>query len=68
MANLDIIPGRIRTPQSFIEYDRTENGLREKLTSTNMKVEDGEIKISDDPGLGFELSEEALYEYTLNDN
>ena len=66
VANLDILPGRIRKPRGYVEYDRTENGLRENLVSTKMKVENGEIKICDDPGLGFELSEEALYQYTLN--
>lgn len=67
VANLDTIPGRIKTPYNFIEYDRTENGLREELTSTNMKVENGEILISDDPGLGFELCEEALNRYILKE-
>ncbi len=65
VANLDNIPGRLRTPQSFIEYDRTENSLREELTSTKMVAENGIIEISDDPGLGFELNEEVLDKYML---
>lgn len=67
VANLDTIPGRIKTPHNFIEYDRTENGLREELTSTEMQVKDGDIVISDLPGLGFEVNEEALHKYELKE-
>jgi D-galactarolactone cycloisomerase len=67
VSNLDIMPGRLKTPNCFIEYDRTENGLREELTTTKMVPEIGEIAISDDPGLGFELNEEALNKYILKE-
>lgn len=67
VANLDMLPGRLRTPINFMEYDRTENGLREALTTTDMVVRNGEILITDAPGLGFELNEEALHKYTLTD-
>ncbi len=67
VGNLDILPGRLRTPDAFIEYDRTENGLREELTQTDMVAENGLIKLSDKPGLGFELNEEALHKYTLKE-
>lgn len=67
VANLDILPGRLRSPIAFIEYDRTENGLRDELTHTDMVAENGEIKLSDKPGLGFELNEEALFKYTLKE-
>ncbi|WP_297090353.1 mandelate racemase/muconate lactonizing enzyme family protein [uncultured Draconibacterium sp.] len=65
VANLDVMPGRLRTPNCLIEYDRTENGLREELTTTDMIAVNGEIKISDKPGLGFELHEDALEKYAL---
>ncbi len=67
IANLDIIPGRLRQPNCYIELDRTENGLRDELTTSNMQVENGEIWISDDPGLGFELHEEVLQKYRLRE-
>lgn len=67
VANLDTFPGRLKAAKCYIEYDRTENGLREELTSTDMVMKDGEIKISDAPGLGFKLNEEALYKYTLRE-
>ncbi|PWJ55558.1 D-galactarolactone cycloisomerase [Dyadobacter jejuensis] len=65
VANLETIPGRLRTPFNFMEYDRTENGLREALTTTDMEVVDGEIVISDAPGLGFTVNEDALEQYSL---
>jgi len=67
ICNFDIVPGRLKTPNCYIEYDRTENGLREELTSTEMVVKNGEIKISDKPGLGFELNEDALNKYKLKE-
>ena len=66
VSNLDILPGRLKSPNCYMEYDRTENGLREELTHTEMMVKNGEIKISDAPGLGFELNEETLLKYTAN--
>lgn len=66
VSNLDVLPGRLRTPRCYMEYDRTENGLRDELTSTEMVFENGKIKISDAPGLGFELNEEALHKYRLD--
>ncbi|WP_372775184.1 mandelate racemase/muconate lactonizing enzyme family protein [Mangrovibacterium sp.] len=67
VGNLDILPGRLRTPNAFIEYDRTENGLREELTTTDMVAVNGEIKLSDKPGLGFEFNEDILHKYTLKE-
>lgn len=66
IANIDTMPGRLQSPDCFMEYDRTENRLREELTSTDMVFCNGEIKISDAPGLGFELDEEALHKYAMN--
>lgn len=66
-ANLDILPGRLKKPECYIEYDRTENRLREELTTSSMVAKDGEIRISDAPGLGFELNEDALHKYILKE-
>jgi len=63
VANLDSMPGRLKSPTSYIEYDQTENGLREELTTTDMIFDNGLIVISDTPGLGFEVNEDALYKY-----
>ena len=66
ISNLDTLPGRLKTPTCYIELDRTENGLRDELTHTDMEVIDGEITVSDAPGLGFEVNEDALHKYALN--
>lgn len=67
ISNLDTVPGRLKAPYYYLEYDRTENGLRDELTSTKMKFNNGQIKITDDPGLGFELNEDALRKYLIKE-
>jgi D-galactarolactone cycloisomerase len=64
IANLDTMPGRLKMPDRLMEYDRTENGLRDALTCSEMKFDNGIIHLKDAPGLGFELNEEALYNYS----
>ena len=66
ISNLDVLPGRLKTPSCYMEYDRTENGLRDELTSSEMVFKNGELKISDAPGLGFEVNEEALHKYNTS--
>lgn len=65
VANLETMPGRLNTPQCLLEYDRTENPLREELTCTDMQFNDGVLKVPDAPGLGFEVNEEALNRFLL---
>ncbi|MDW7692168.1 mandelate racemase/muconate lactonizing enzyme family protein [Flammeovirgaceae bacterium SG7u.111] len=67
ISNLDTMPGRLMSAGCFMEYDRTENGLRDELTCSDMKVVNGEIKVSDKPGLGFEFNEDALHKYLLRE-
>ncbi|WP_163397310.1 mandelate racemase/muconate lactonizing enzyme family protein [Flavobacterium fluviatile] len=67
ISNLDCMPGRLRTPECYIEHDRTENPLREQLTTSDMVFDNGLIKISDKPGLGFTLNEEALHKFALKE-
>ena len=64
ILNLDYIPGRLNPPDFYIEYDRTENKLREELTNSSLKHENGVIYVSDEPGLGIEVNEEALKKYS----
>jgi len=66
-ATLDIEPGRLDMPEQLIEYDCTENALRDKLTKSVMTEQDGLIQIKDAPGLGVEVDENYL-NYILNDN
>jgi len=67
ISNLDNVPGRLKTPNCYIEYDRTENGLRDELTINDIEVIDGKIKVSDKPGLGFEMNIDALHKYLLKE-
>jgi len=64
ISNLDLLPGRLMAPSALIEYDRTENKLREQLTTSDMEFVQGEFIISDQPGLGFELNEDVLKHFT----
>ncbi|MCL4159575.1 UNVERIFIED_CONTAM: hypothetical protein GTU68_013390 [Idotea baltica] len=65
IANLDVMPGRLRPSPCFMEYDRTENGLRDKLTSPGLNLINGEIEISNKPGLGIEVNEEVIKAYSI---
>ncbi len=65
ITNLDEVPGRMYSKSCFMEYDRSENGLRDELTVNAIEFKDGIITLSDKPGLGFDVNEEALYKYTL---
>ena len=64
IANLEPIPGRLFPPDCYIEYDRTENGIREQLTYPAIHLEDGYIEVPQRPGLGIEVNEDALHFYT----
>lgn len=67
ITNLDVVPGRMNAKACYMEYDRSENGLRDELTQNSLVFENGIIKLGDKPGLGFELNEDALHKYTLKE-
>lgn len=67
IANLENMPGRMKSPDFLIEYDQTENGLRERLTYPKIKMIDGMIEVPTTPGLGIEVDEEILKEYCINE-
>ena len=50
-------------PEFYLEYDRTENALREALTEPKIRMEDGYIAVPERPGLGIEVNEDALKQY-----
>lgn len=64
IANLEPIPGRMFKPDLYIEYDRTENGIREALTYPGILMKDGYIDVPQRPGLGIEVNEDALVEFS----
>ncbi|MGB5666875.1 MAG: mandelate racemase/muconate lactonizing enzyme family protein [Maribacter sp.] len=63
ISNLEPIPGRLFPPDFYIEYDRTENAIRESLTLPALTMKDGYIDIPQRPGLGIEVNEEALHHF-----
>ena len=68
IANLEPTPGRLHQPDFYIEYDRTENAIREKLTLPPILMQDGYIKIPQSPGLGIEVDEDILREFEVKSN
>ena len=64
IANLEPIPGRLYPPDMYIEYDRTENDIRESLTSPSIKMKNGFIDIPQGPGLGIDVDEAVVRHYS----
>ena len=64
IANLEPIPGRLYPPDMYIEYDRTENGIREALTAPAIQMQNGYIDVPQLPGLGIEVDEDVVRHYS----
>ena len=47
----------------LMEYDQTENPLRDKLTDSKIVMKDGMIDVPDRPGLGIEIDEDVFEKY-----
>ena len=65
ISNLDPIPGRMYQPAPWMELDRTENALRDVLTEPPIVPQDGMLKVPEKPGLGVDVSEEALPQFLI---
>jgi len=65
ISNLEAIPGRMIKPDFLMEYDQTENGLRERLTYPAIEMKNGIIEVPDRPGLGIDVDEKVLMEYAI---
>jgi D-galactarolactone cycloisomerase len=59
-ATLDQIPGRLRQPEPLLEMDRTENPLREQLTTPKFVPVQGAVAVPTAPGLGVDVLIEEL--------
>lgn len=64
IANLEPVPGRYHAPEFYIEYDRTENAIRESLTFPAIEMKDGLIDIPQGPGLGIEVNEDVVRSFS----
>ena len=67
IANLESIPGRLVEAPFLLEYDQTENRIRDYLTIPKIEIKEGEIKIPNNPGLGVDVDERFLYDFTGSD-
>lgn len=64
ISNLEDLPGRLFAPDFYMEYDRTENAIREQLSSPAIELKNGMIDVPDRPGLGIEVDEDALCKFS----
>ena len=65
ISNLEQIPGRLKAPDFYIEYDRTENGIRDMLTFPEIEMKDGYIEVPTKPGLGIVVNEDAIKKFAI---
>ena len=65
ISNLEPIPGRLYNEDAYIEYDRTENKIRENIIKNNIIMKDGYISVNDKPGLGIDVDETYLNEIKI---
>ena len=65
ISNLEPIPGRLYNEDAYIEYDRTENKIRENIIKDNIIMKDGYISVNDKPGLGVDVDEAYLNEIKI---
>tara|TARA_R110002049_G_scaffold45604_2_gene132930 strand:- start:43712 stop:44857 length:1146 start_codon:yes stop_codon:yes gene_type:complete len=63
IANIESIPGRMYQPDFLIEYDQTQNGLRDLLTYPSIKMVDGYINVPNRSGLGIDVNEDVLNKF-----
>ncbi|MDE2856976.1 MAG: mandelate racemase/muconate lactonizing enzyme family protein [Chloroflexota bacterium] len=64
VSTLDPVPGRLRMPDMMLEMDRSENALRDNLTSPQFQVEDGYVAVPKAPGLGVDVDPDQLARFT----
>ena len=65
ISNLEPMPGRLYMEDAYIEYDRTENKIRENIIKDKIIMKDGYISVNDKPGLGVDVDETYLNEIKI---
>ena len=65
ISNLEPMPGRLYMEDAYIEYDRTENKIRENIIKNNIIMKDGYISVNHKPGLGIDVDETYLNEIKI---
>lgn len=64
VGNLDKNPGRMYGDMPTMEFDCSENALRDKVTKSNIIVENGILPVPETPGLGVDVDQKALELYS----
>lgn len=67
VANLDKNPGRLFDDLPTMELDRTENPLRDQLTTKSFSVSGGLIEAPRTPGLGVDVNLDILHKFSTNE-
>lgn len=67
VSTLDPLPGRLRMPEPLLEMDRSENALRERLTTPRFRIEDGRVAVPTAPGLGVDVDLDYLAQCAVGD-
>ena len=64
LSTVDVLPGRLRAREPFLEMDRSENPLRDQLTVPRFLPDEGSVAVPDAPGLGVDVDPSRLEEYS----
>ncbi|MBC6998034.1 mandelate racemase/muconate lactonizing enzyme family protein [Cytophaga sp. FL35] len=64
VGNLDKNPGRLFDDMPTMELDRTENPLRDELTTKSFSLKNGIIEVPNAPGLGVDVNLDYLAKYS----
>ena len=59
-------PGRAEEKKLFLEYDRTENPLRDNIYKHSVTIENGEAQVPTKPGLGVEIDKTLMKDYVVS--
>jgi D-galactarolactone cycloisomerase len=49
----------------FVEFDAEENALRDEILTEPVRIRNGKFAVSEAPGLGLQLNEDAVRHYTV---
>ena len=66
LASLPAMPPSLNPRPTMLEYDRTENPIREQLLATPLQMVDGQVLVPQGPGLGVEVDRAVLARYAVS--
>ncbi len=56
-------PGRLESKPLFLEYDRTQNPLRDEIWDIKVEVSDGDATVPTSPGLGVTVNRNSMNKF-----